>query len=155
MISQSWKIPSNIILHTDNERLLSIFNELKQVNYSTRPNSFAVLLRVFLDLSTADYIGSIEKLKNELNKKAKGDFKKLSSLAYRIDFLKSDSGIAFSEEVKRSIEKFLNYKNIVSLDTLNFYVHSSFMVPTKEDLKNQWNFIYEFTKYILQYEENK
>jgi len=153
VMSQPWKIPSNIILHSDNERLLAIFNELRLINYSTRPNSFAVLLRVFLDLATADYIESIDDLKTKLQKKAKGDFKKLSSLSYRIDFLKSDSGIAFSEEVKRSIEKFLNYKNITSLDTLNFYVHSDFMIPTKDDLKNQWNFVLNFTRYILQYEE--
>ena len=111
------------------------------------------MLRVFLDLATADYIESIDDLKKALNKKAKGDFKKLSSLAYRIDFLKNDSGIIFSEEVKRSIDKFLNYKNITSLDTLNFYVHSDFITPTKDDLKNQLNFILNFTKYILHYEE--
>ena len=153
--TSSWKIPSNISIKTENERLLFIFNELKKINYSLLPNSFAVLLRVFLDLATSAYIESMPELNAKLKSKAKGDFKKLSSLQYRIDFLKSDADISFSEEVKRSIEKFLNYKNIVSLDTLNFYVHSSFILPTLEDLKNQWNFIYEFTKYILQYGEDK
>lgn len=152
---QNWRIPSNIVLHTDNERLLSVFNELKQINYSTRPNSFAILLRVFLDLATADYINSIGDLKKRLYRKAKGEFRKLSSLAYRIDFLKSDAGIVFPEDVKRSIAKFLDYKNITSLDTLNFYVHSNFMLPTRDDLKNQWNFILNFTKYFLEYEEKQ
>lgn len=146
-----YRIPSDIELISDNERLKGIFHELKSISYNSKPNSFGVLLRVFLDIAISDYIHSVESLSEKLKSKAKGDFKKLSSLQYRITFLQEELGKDIPEQTKRAIEKFLNYKNIVSLDTLNFYVHCDMILPTKEDLKNQWNMISDFTKCILEY----
>lgn len=149
-----YKIPSNLTLESENERLCAIFHELKNINYGKRPNTFGVLLRVFLDIAISDYIESYPGLYDKLGRKAKGDFKKLSSLQYRIAFLQEELNNAIPEPTKRAIEKFLNYKNIVSLDTLNFYIHGDIILPTKEDLKNQWNMIFEFTKCLLTYKEN-
>ena len=149
-----YKIPNNLHIVTENERLRDIFNEMKKIrSYRSSPNTFSVMLRVFLDIAVSDYIRRIPDIKREFDRLTRGDDKQQSKLSVRLGFLKDALDSELPRDVKGLLSKFLDYGNIVSLDTLNFYIHGDIMHPTPEDLRNQWNFIYRFTKHILEYQE--
>lgn len=147
-----YKIPATLHLDSKNNRLSEVFDELKKITYSTQPNTFAVMLRVFLDLAVSDYIKST-KLEDELLLFAESKPKLAEKLHSRICFLLRKLDGELDRNSKAAISKFLDSKNIVSLDTLNFYVHHDIIFPGKDDLRNLWNVIYEFTKYLLDYRE--
>lgn len=147
-----YKISAALHLDSKNDRLSEVFYELKKITYSTQPNTFAVMLRVFLDLAVSDYIKST-KLEDELLVFAKNQPKLAEKLHCRICFLQKKLDGELDKNSKTAISKFLDSKNIVSLDTLNFYVHHNIIFPGKDDLRNLWNVIYEFTKYLLDYKE--
>jgi len=146
------KIPSSLHLNSENDRLVEVFYELKKVTYSTQPNTFAVMLRVFLDLAVCDYIKSM-KLEEELLTFTENKPKLAEKLYTRICFLKTKLDKELDKNLKTAITKFLDSKNVVSLDTLNFYMHHDIIFPGKDDLRNLWSVIHEFTKFLLDYKE--
>ena len=148
------KIPSNMHLKTENERLKNVFFELKKISANSMPNCMGVMLRIFLDLVVKDYINSFDELKKDLKKEYphKNEQRKLSN---QIRFLLKHKDLKdfFSSEIKGVMEKYMNPKEFIGLDTLDKYVHGSILHPTREHLQNQWNAIYQFTKCLLEFEE--
>lgn len=148
------KIPGNIHLKADTERLMNVFSELKKISANSMPNCMGVMLRIFLDLAVKDYINGFGELKKDL-KTTYSHPSERRKLSNQIKFLLKHKSLEdnFSKEIQGVMEKYMSPKEFIGLDTLDKYVHGSILRPTREHLQNQWNAIYQFTKCLFEFEE--
>lgn len=114
------------------QRHHSIWDELQfSLDLEHHPNAIAVLCRVLLELSVDNYIGQ----------------SKISTVSEADPLVKKIVGCAEELEAKGKIEKrYLQVirkartmDEIVSIDTLNKYVHSSSLAPAPKDLASLWD----------------
>ncbi len=114
------------------QRQNAIWNELQfKLELAIHPNAIAVLCRVLLELSVDNYIS-----KTGLSTASEAD-----SLVKKL--------IASAENLQRSgklnkryleiVRKARNMDAIISVDTLNKYVHSSNLVPSADHLTSLWD----------------
>ncbi|MBX8783629.1 hypothetical protein HBA94_07620 [Ochrobactrum sp. GRS2] len=134
------KQQTNLISHMDHKinwtadlrRQRAVWNELQfKLSIIDHPNATAVLFRVLLELSVDNYIS-----KSKLS-----DIKESDSLIRKI--------IASAEDLNRKnklqkrylevIRKSRTMDEIISVDTLNKYVHSSNLSPSGEHLVALWD----------------
>lgn len=144
---------NRLILHvytlsTTDYRLLGIFNELKQIPLKYT-NSISASIRVFLDISTKDYIEA-EGLTKEMCQCYRSNFREIP-LQKRWSYLKDHK---FKGEIKSIVEKLLNSSNEYSLDVLNGYVHSSSTTYlSKQFLNRFWDFLFPLFEVLLDIKE--
>jgi len=130
-------IPQSLRLRSAPPRINAVFNDLKYISPSARPNTVGVMLRVLLDLAVTHYIEE-KNLKNDLIA-AFGTYEKARELKPRLTFLLKRIGL--DDGAKRTIQKlFREEVNFVTLDTLNMFVHSLHAMPllTKSKLDSFW-----------------
>jgi hypothetical protein len=136
-------------LHTDNFRLVNLFNELKAIPLRYN-NSVSASLRVFLDLAVLTYIET-EKLETEMKAHYKVAFRQIT-LSKRIEYLKDK----LNQKSSTITQKLLNPENELSLDVLNGYVHnndSHFLDPAF--LNRFWDFLFPLFQELLDIKERE
>jgi len=145
-------IPLNFKHSITSPRLLAVLDELQRPLIKKYPNACSVLLRVFLELSTYEYLKKLKELpvlKTDLAKKGKlhpTTFPELGNMLRWIvnkDLLSDDH---VKQKLKNWISK--NSKTPI-LDDLNLYVHNSITTPDEPTLKKQWKELEEYFKLIL------
>jgi len=124
-------IPANVKLKITDKKCSGIFKELKSnLRHDVQPNSIAVLIRVFLDLSVSFYI---EENKIQLEKNKTGLHDKVVKVTSRL------------VELKKLTQKQCTAIQAVSSDTLKSngslqqYVHNNHMFPDKLSINNTWD----------------
>lgn len=140
---RKYLIPKQCIIKIDNPRLNSIYHEMKNLVVEDFPNSAAVMLRVFLELSVDYFID-----------KNKGSFvvNENTRLVNRIDqvikFLENNK-ILDKDQLKPIHIAVSSPHSIFSTNTLNAYIHNRHIQPNPKDLKQAWDNIELFVKTLL------
>ncbi|MFZ6681922.1 hypothetical protein [Undibacterium sp. Tian12W] len=136
-------IPSTFVIRTNqtSPRLQKIYQELRRLRVETNPNSVAVLLRVFFELSLDDYIArnsiQLQSKRPTLAEKTKG----------ALDFLKAQGKLD-----KNQIDLINRFASddpadratSTSITTLHAFVHSRHGHPLQSELQLIWDNISSF-----------
>lgn len=121
------------------QRQKEIWTELQyKLKLEDHPNAIAVLCRVLLELSIDNYINKSQSIKFTA-----GDslVKKLISVAEKLH----DDG-KIDKNYLQIVRKSRNMDDIVSVDTLNKYIHSSNLAPSAVHLTALWD---TFSKLVV------
>lgn len=146
-------IPLNLRHSISNSRLLAILEELqKPILVKKYSNACSVLLRVFLELATYEYLKKLEelpRLKAELAKKGRHNPATFPELINMLRWIVSKDLLS-DDHVKQKLKNWIskNSKTPI-LDDLNLYVHNSITIPDEPTLRKQWKELEEFFKLIL------
>lgn len=137
-------IPRDCIMNISDNRINSIYRELKDIVVDDFVNATAVLLRVFFELS-------IDSIISEKGGKAFQGIKKMTPLkekAERVIKYFEDSNQLSEEELKAIKVTVQSNHSIFSIDTFNSYVHNRHINPISKDLKLTWENIQIFVEKI-------
>ncbi len=142
-------IPPRLKLTIPHTRINKIYYELQKLDISKFVNSCSVMLRVFVELSVDDYAEkhsiSFDKIiaarinsKGEHLAAYKVEFKLREKLTAVADYLEKND-ICKKDEL-RAIRTIINNKeHILSVDSLNAYVHNKNVNPQPSELKTTWD----------------
>ena len=142
-------IPKSVSCDVNNQRIQNIYDELRTLPVAKYPNAVSVLFRSLLEMSLSHYLsitGELSILINEEKEKRtkKGQkFRKdwhptLSEMLKHL--LKPGCKIIKNPNIIKVINKFLSEKNeLLSHDSLNYFVHNQFYSPNEESLRRFWN----------------
>jgi len=136
-------VPKNLVLHINNPKLNKIFEELKQIPVRTCPNASSVLLRVFLELSVDAYLEKYDLVKNNaITACSSGE--SLQGKVGKVLNHMTQLGI-MSNDLSKGIRSEINDKNsVLSIESLNAYVHNEFFYPKADNLIIGWDNIETF-----------
>lgn len=136
-------VPINLVLHINNPKLNKIFEELKQIPVRTCPNASSVLLRVFLELSVDAYLEKYDLVKNNaITACSSGE--SLQGKVGKVLNHMTQLGI-MSNDLSKGIRSEINDKNsVLSIESLNAYVHNEFFYPKADNLIIGWDNIETF-----------
>ena len=145
-------IPANFHHSISSPRLLAVLDELQKPLVKKYPNACSVLLRVFLELATYEYLKKIKELphlKAELAKKGKLNPSTFPELRNMLRWI-VNRDLLSDDHVKQKLNNWIskNSKTPI-LDDLNLYVHNSITTPDEPTLRKQWKELEEFFKLIL------
>jgi hypothetical protein len=124
------------------QRHRAIWEELQfRLRLKEHPNAISVLFRVLLELSIDNYLTQVSlpsaKTSDTLSKKA----------------LRIAEDLFAKEKIDKKyydlFDKFPQYDNLVSSDTLNRYVHSPNFAPSPEHLTALWDTLADFIVHCL------
>jgi len=138
-------IPRHLKIHILQPRINRIYAELQKLNAEHYVNSCAVLLRVFVELTIDDY-AQRHHISLKVAPKPRGITKagpprdmtlreKLKTVSSNLE----SKGICSKEELKGVRALISNRDHVLSVDTLNAYVHNKEYSPTPTDLKTTWD----------------
>jgi hypothetical protein len=123
----------------DNSKIFGILKELKGLKAETFPNSGAVLLRVFLELSVDHFLQEKNiplKIKVDPNKAV--DKKLQQKVKEAIDFMVASQDA--DRKTFLSVSRGLTVASSpFSVDLLHAYVHNRFVTPKSQDLISAWD----------------
>jgi len=124
------------------QRLHAIWEELQfRLHFAEHPNAIAVLLRVLLELSIENYIGQTQLATINQN----------DSLAKRA--LRIAEDLHAKGKIDRKylevFRKIPQLEPLVSIDTLNRYVHSPNFAPSPDHLMALWDTLADFVVHCI------
>ncbi len=125
-------------LHRQN----AIWDELQhQIEVAATPNAAAVLMRVLLEISADNYIRRV----------SLSGIKEKDALSLKIERIATDlhSKEKIIKKYQLELIKLKQSEELISVDTLNRYVHSSNFSASPEHLKVIWKTISEFIVHCL------
>ena len=151
-------IPPRLKLTIPNTRINNIYNELQKLEISKFANSCSVLLRVFVEFSVDDYaerrsISLIKAIPARTNLKGEHiaaydvEFKLREKLIAVADYLEKND-ICKKDELRGIRTIIANKDHVLSIDSLNAYVHNKNFNPLVSDLKATWDNLEIFMKRI-------
>ncbi len=134
-------IPHDCYLAIRSKRIDAICNDLQTINVNDHPNACSVTLRVFVELSTDDYIEK-HKLIPDPDKRSN------TSLARKLKLV-SDQLLKLGQiepELKDAVHSIADNKHTISASTQNFnqYVHNKFVYPKSHELITAWDELQPF-----------
>jgi hypothetical protein len=136
-------IPKRLKLTIPVTRLNKIYDELQRLDVSAFVNSCAVLLRVFVELSIDEYAQkhgislqkSIPTSSGEIREVEFSLREKLRTIADHFEANK----IRTKDELRGVRSIITNKEHVLSVDSLNAYVHNKDFHPSDSDLKTTWD----------------
>lgn len=150
-------IPStfNIEISEEDAKTKKIFEELKSIPINTNPNAASVLFRVFLELSVDRFLECYDLVKgNALSACSSGESlngKTQKVLNYMYNTLK-----VIDNTLSKGIRAELSDPNsILSIESLNAYVHNPFFYPKADNLIIGWDNTAKFFSIIWDCVNNK
>ncbi|PKG37309.1 hypothetical protein [Psychromonas sp. Urea-02u-13] len=139
------------VLNVQNFKLKALFEEFKKLPMDRYKNCLASSLRVFLDLSVAQYITS-EELEDKIHVEYKRAFNE-TTLKQRLEFLKKNKLVRKSPECK-VVDALLHPANDFSLNTLNGYVHGRQVHFVDRDFLNRfWDSLFPLMSFLVDIKE--
>ena len=131
-------VPKTLVLHINNPKINKIFEELKQVQVKTCPNASSVLLRVFLELSVDAYLERYNLVKNNAITACSSNENLNGKVCKALNHM-NQSG-TMSNDLSKGIRAELNDKDsVLSIESLNAYVHNEFFYPKADNLITGWD----------------
>ncbi len=145
-------IPRAFKLTITHPRLNRIYHELQKISVDSYVNCCSVMLRVFMEMSVGHYAQS-NKLPLEVQPKAKAGKPapkaREMTLREKIAFITkhmADNGICSKDQLRGIRSLIANREHVLSVDSLNAYVHNKDYSPTATDLKANWDSIQPFVQ---------
>lgn len=151
-------IPRRFSLTITVTRLNKIFDELKRLDVSAYVNSCAVLFRVFIELSIDEYakthnIPTKEVIPSRTNSKGEQipemekEFSLREKLRVVADYMENKK-ICDKDELRGIRTIISNRDHVLSVDSLNAYVHNRNFSPSDTDLKTTWDNLEIFISHL-------
>jgi len=148
-------IPKQFSLAITQLRINRIYHELQSLNIQQYVNSCAVLFRVFVELSVDDFAQRRKIILKKPVKEASGRRKsgvmldmslreKMTTVAKYLE----DNNICTKEELHAVRASIARSDHILSISSLNAYVHNKDYNPTPSDLKGNWDNVHLFIQRI-------
>ena len=124
-------VPGHCVLRIRPKRMNTIYRELKKMDADALPNSAAVMLRVFFELSIEHHIAS-----NRIPSKKDASLEtKLLQVAQDLETRgKLSRGEAQAVRVAAS-----SRAKLFSIDTLHAYVHNPLVMPKGPEVRDTWD----------------
>lgn len=136
-------IPKSVKLQIDNPKLNKIFEELKQVQVQACPNASSVLLRVFMELSVDAYLEKYNMVRNNALTACSSGESLQGKVGKVLNHMKQNG--TMDDALSKGIRAEINDKNsVLSIESLNAYVHNEFFYPKADNLIIGWNNIENF-----------
>ena len=149
-------IPKRFSLVINPPRINRIYHELQKLNLDQFVNCGAVMFRVFLELSIEDFAkrrtislktppkkspvpGSPSALPKDITLR-----EKLTAVAAHLEA----KSLCTAAELRGIRALIANRAHVLSIDSLNAYVHNKDYSPTSSDLKTSWDNIQVFMEHI-------
>ena len=130
-------IPKSLALHIENPKINKIFEELKHIQVKTCPNASSVLLRVFLELSVDAYLEKYNLVVNNALT-ASSSKESLQGKVGKVLNHMTQQG-TMNNDISKGIRAEINDKNsVLSIESLNAYVHNEFFYPKADNLIVGW-----------------
>lgn len=133
-------IPTSFKCRISDARINDVFSELKKLKVKDFKNSSAIMLRVLLELSLSRYMDETGHSKTLIEKhrtkhgRAKDWAPTLKQmLSHMVNEVPNIDPL-----VIKAVNKLLNDNNIISADTLDFFVHNRRYSPTEDQLRQFW-----------------
>ena len=153
-IARKTLVSSKLKLNISQERLAKIFYELQHMNLESYINACSVMFRVFIEMSVDDYAQKknidltlppknpkpgVHQQTNEMHLR-----KKLETI---VDYFIKNNICTKSQLF--GITTIIHNKNhVLSVDSLNAYVHNKDYYPSASDLKSSWDNIQIFVQHL-------
>lgn len=135
-------IPSSFKCYITDARINDVFSELKKLKVKDFKNASAIMLRVLLELSVSHYMDKtghgktlIEKHRTKNGKGRDWAPTLKQMLSHMVNEIPS---VDIDPLVVKAVNKLLNDNNIISADTLDFFVHNRRYSPTEDQLRQFW-----------------
>lgn len=143
LIPKSFKLP---ILQP---RLAAMFKELTQLPVKSCPNTAAIILRVFLEMSVDVYIETFDMVKEGYITSSSTRQPLKSKVEDVIAHLKQAKAV--NRDITKGIEMAINNENSpLSTESLNSYVHNYRVSPIADNLITEWDNIQPFFESLWQ-----
>ena len=146
-------IPSDLKCGVDSRRINGVFDELRRLKVEEFPNAVSVLLRVLLELSVSDYIqrkGRTKDLVHQCDKKGTARKDWHPGLRQQITFVIDSMDLGLEPLELKALKAFNQDKySLMSLDTLDGFVHNKQMQPTEPELQSIWIKIEPLMRIVL------
>lgn len=131
-------VPKSCRLNVSHNRISQIYKELRELRLDDAPNSIAVLLRVFLEMSVDHFLenngGKLDEVRPDGKKRFKGLDKKL---AETVEMLVT---IGVPRAHFASVIRSLSVRTSpMHIDLFHLYVHDRFATPLPQELKAAWD----------------
>ena len=152
---RTFLIPSRFKIAISQTRINKIYHELQTLKVDKFVNCCAVMFRVFIELSVDDFahrhrisLKTIAKQKQSVAKNFQAPIRdmtfrqKLETIADHLDVNK----ICTKDELRGVRTLIANRNHVLSIDSLNAYVHNKNYNPTSSDLKTTWDNVQVFVE---------
>ena len=136
-------IPKSVQLEIGNPKINKIFEELKKIPVRKYPNASSVMLRVFLELSVDVYLEKNNMVNNGAltacasKEDLQGKVKRVINRLEQKKEINADLSKGIRTEIK-------DKSSVLSIESLNAYVHSEFFHPKVDNLLIGWDNIEQF-----------
>ena len=153
-IARKTLISSKLTLNIPQDRIAKIFSELQHMNLENYINACSVMFRVFIEMSIDDYAQKknidltlppknpklgVHQQTNEMHLR-----KKLETI---VDYFIKNN-ICTKSQLFGDTTIIHNKNHILSVDSLNAYVHNKDYYPSASDLKSSWDNIQIFVQHL-------
>lgn len=132
--------PNDCGINPEPPRMNSIFNELQTMDADSLPNSSAVLLRVFLELSV-DHEIERSKLMSENERLNSPLSKRMKMVAAK---MLADGRIV--SQLEKAIVKVADSQHTIAASNITFnqYVHNKYVLPKPSEIRTAWDELQPF-----------
>ena len=134
-------IPDSFCLNISDEeaKIKKIFSELKTIPVSTNPNAASVLFRVFLELSVDRYLECYGLVKDEALSACSSNESLVGKTKKVLNHMRNSLKV-LDDTLSKGIRAELSDNNsILSIESLNAYVHNPFFYPKADNLITGWD----------------
>lgn len=136
-INRKALVPQHHRLTITHARITKIFNELKALDIEAYPNAVAVLMRVFIELSTDCYISTHALANVNADSKFR---QKIEAVIGDLEVQK----ILTKHELRAARQMASGNMENSSIKTFHAYVHNKDLTPSATDLKAAWDDLWPF-----------
>lgn len=142
-IGRKTLIPKKCVIKIDILKINRIYNELKNILVQTCPNACGILFRVFLELSVDAYLEYHNLVQREALTASASKEALQSKVNKTINHLYLNKQI--NEDISKGIKAEINDANsVLSINSLNAYVHNTDFCPKPDNLILGWDNIERF-----------
>lgn len=141
-------IPLDFSCDVENQRINDVFKELKKLPVAHYPNAVALMFRSLLEMSLGYYLdrtGHLSTLQNQQKAAREKKGQKLSrgwhpTLTEMLKYVVAeDTDIIGNPNLLKALRKLIDQpNNLLSVDTLNLFVHNQHFYPNEDALRGFW-----------------
>lgn len=141
-------VPKGCPLNVANNRAAEIYKELRTLRLEDHPNAIAVLFRVFLELSTDQYLTQNSISLDEMQPSPNGGSPRRHHKKLKKKIKEATAHMIAAGAQQRKLNGILSAVDVVnsplSVDLMHEYVHNLDVSPTPRTLKSGWDNAQEY-----------
>lgn len=138
-------IPNGTACNSKNQKLQHLFTELKTLPVAKYPNAVSFMVRGLMEISLGYYLERTGHIKIIIDKEKKKHGQRLKkgwhpTLKNMLSYVVNDNkDIITDTQLRRALNKFLSQpNNLLSIDTLNLFLHNQHFNPDESLLRGLW-----------------